>query len=328
MFMASGSSSSFPRKKRVVVVINKWWECDPVMAVLFNDNLRPADKLGWPIELGHPHRRNNPMTPISSSSSPTPKARAVFELDGVKIEVWCISDLLEGFPDAPIYQSSSEIKAAQLPKLFPSDAPADLVIAVGTAATPTVLTYNGCVVLGTKTFIHNAHPSGTNSNSKWDGGPFDQLISSRLSAKCFAAMTAFETSTKPAVTTRLLTARLNPSPWPHVRADYNFVALGSVNVTDYNEYATTDAQAVQAYKDKKLDLDCQGSLETTHGLIRVCSNDAPYLFISGITDRVGFFDVEVNPLSNVQNTVAAHNAGVVLAWMLPLVDAVLSLQAC
>ena len=66
------------------------------------------------------------------------------------------------------------------------------------------------------------------------------------------------------------------------------------------------------------------SLETTHGLIRVQA-DAPFIFISGITDRVGHFDDEVGSRSYAQNTVAAHNAGIVLAWMIPKVNASLSL---
>jgi hypothetical protein len=36
------------------------------------------------------------------------------------------------------------------------------------------------------------------------------------------------------------------------------------------------------------------SLETTHGLIRAQSN-APFMFVSGITDRVGSFHDEVDP---------------------------------
>jgi hypothetical protein len=64
------------------------------------------------------------------------------------------------------------------------------------------------------------------------------------------------------------------------------------------------------------------SLETTHGLIRAQSN-APFMFVSGITDRVGHFHEEVDPSPYAQNTVAAHNAGIVLAWMLPNIDAAL-----
>ena len=63
------------------------------------------------------------------------------------------------------------------------------------------------------------------------------------------------------------------------------------------------------------------SIETTHGIIRAASA-APFLFVSGITDTVGRFDLEVTPRVYAQNVVAAHNAGVTLAWLLPgIVDA-------
>lgn len=58
------------------------------------------------------------------------------------------------------------------------------------------------------------------------------------------------------------------------------------------------------------------SNETTHGLIRLQS-DAPFLFISGITDTLGSFNAEVAPRPYSQNFAAAHNAGVVAAWLLP-----------
>ena len=44
-------------RKRVLVIVNKWYECDPVMAVLLNDNARPASYLGWPTQLNPPRKR-------------------------------------------------------------------------------------------------------------------------------------------------------------------------------------------------------------------------------------------------------------------------------
>jgi hypothetical protein len=58
-------------------------------------------------------------------------------------------------------------------------------------------------------------------------------------------------------------------------------------------------------------------METTHGIIRELSDPAPFLFVSGITDTVPYFDMQVTPRLYPQNFVAAHNAGVALAWLLP-----------
>ena len=62
------------------------------------------------------------------------------------------------------------------------------------------------------------------------------------------------------------------------------------------------------------------SLETTHGLIQVTCGDSPFMFISGIANRALLFDVDVGPLSYAQNTCGAHNAGIVLAWLLPKIE--------
>ena len=94
-----------------------------------------------------------------------------------------------------------------------------------------------------------------------------------------------------------------------------------VLVTDYREYDRTDQATLDAFAASNLMRNAK-SLETTHGLIRAQTN-APFLFVSGITDRVGSFNDEVDPRSYAQNTVAAHNAGVAIAWMLPTIDATL-----
>jgi hypothetical protein len=90
------------------------------------------------------------------------------------------------------------------------------------------------------------------------------------------------------------------------------VALGNVNVTYYRDYDTTDKETLKAFR-AHCPLGVLGSLETTHGLIRVLGSSR-FIFISGIVDRLGQFAVDVNPKSDAQNTAGAHNAGIVLAW--------------
>jgi hypothetical protein len=60
------------------------------------------------------------------------------------------------------------------------------------------------------------------------------------------------------------------------------------------------------------------SLETTHGLIRLSSNPAPFIFVSGITDSFLHFDEQVGTpaLANAQNFAAAYNAGITVRYML------------
>jgi hypothetical protein len=61
-----------------------------------------------------------------------------------------------------------------------------------------------------------------------------------------------------------------------------------------------------------------GSVETTHGLIRLVVPSPQFLFVSGIANRLGYFNMEAAPRNYALDFVVAHNAGVTLAWMLPI----------
>lgn len=303
--------------RRVLLVANKWWECDPLLNVLINDNARPASVLGWPDPLNYPLPRPNQQH--LPPENPKPKPRALFHLNLIDVEVWCISDLLEHLPDDNNHQSSSEQKMRYMPRIF-KGAPPDFVIGFGTAAFPNTVSQNGSVVVGTRAFLHNGHlPAAPNPNSNWQRGPFDQILNSRVEERFFNELTVIETSPTPSVLGRFLVPPLNPAANGMLLARYDYVALSEINVTNYAEYTQKDHETVQSFSAKN-NISLAASLETTHGLIRVCS-DAPFIFISGITDRVGFFDTEVNPRSYAQNTVAAHNAAIVAAWLLPRLDA-------
>ena len=106
---------------------------------------------------------------------------------------------------------------------------------------------------------------------------------------------------------RILTATL-------LLARKDFVAVSEVNVTDYAEYAAMDKASLEAFATNN-NVSLARSLETTHGLI-CTQTEGPFVFVSGVTDRVGHFAEEVDPRAYAQNYVAAHNAGIVVAWML------------
>jgi hypothetical protein len=53
------------------------------------------------------------------------------------------------------------------------------------------------------------------------------------------------------------------------------------------------------------------SIDTTNTLIKNLWN-SPYLFVTGITNNVGKFDVETKPDIYAQNFASAHNAGIAL----------------
>ena len=59
-----------------------------------------------------------------------------------------------------------------------------------------------------------------------------------------------------------------------------------------------------------------GSMETTHGLIRLTWKDTPFLFVSGLVNRTLLFNVETSPRFYAQNFAAAHNAGITIGYLL------------
>ncbi len=298
-------------KKRVVVVVNKWWECDPIMFTLTNDYVRPYTVLGWPEIFNYPHSHR------SFSEMP----RAVFTLEKIQAEIWCISDLLAKYTDDPCHQSSSELKMKILPNIFDaSGKPPDLVIAVGTAsAYPNDKSFNGSVIIGGKVFLHNGHPFGENKCSDFREGPFDQVMDSLLTPIIFDEYTRYISSPE-TVTKLLLNSKHFPAEQIGILTDYNFVNLSTINVTDYTEYGVKDRETLKSYSLHYYD-NYARSLETTHGLIKIAAGlDTPFMFVSGIVDRLDHFSEDVGKPPYCQNTVGAHNAGVALAWLLACIE--------
>ncbi len=298
--------------KRVIITINKWWECDPIISVLLNDYVRPASELGWPKLLNYPYKKNK------FQKAP----RGVFKLSTFQAEIWCISDLLTNHPNTPQFQSSSERKMEQIGQIFEySNHPINLVIAVGTAASyPPETSLNGSVICGTKAFLHNCHPNGKNPHSNWECGPFDTVLESTLKKSDFKTFTDFHNDQSP-IFDRFLVPPLNPDPLGgRLYANYDYVALSMINVTDASEYSDTDRVTAAAYQNR-YNSEFGKSIETTHGLIRVAAGEkTPFLFISGITDRGEYFKEDVEPRPYSQRTSCAHNAGIVIAWMLPKIN--------
>jgi hypothetical protein len=59
--------------KRVLVIVNKWWECDPALAAMLCDNTRPKGS-PWPPDLQPTRRQQNPNSLPSENQNPLPRA--------------------------------------------------------------------------------------------------------------------------------------------------------------------------------------------------------------------------------------------------------------
>lgn len=271
--------------KLIIVVVNKYWECDAILAAFLGEAAPPVLRQHWPKVVEWPRARRNPprgSAPLAPDSAPQP--RLEYALDDTTIELWCVSDLLEHLPDEGKYQSSSERKAERLQAILGRRTP-DLVIAVGTAGAPVPSeNWNGAVVVGSGVFAHDGDPANAHSRWSWT---FDTLVPSSLPPTTFAAVTAIGSSVLP----RLLPTPRLPSSQRALFAQHDFVSLGTVNVTDYKKYATADAENLAAFAAAKTGT-LAGSLETTHAVIRAILGGR-FLFVSGIVNRLGHFDADV-----------------------------------
>jgi hypothetical protein len=269
---------------RALIVVNRRWECDAL-----EDACTFTRRQAFPAR----YQRANAARGL----------RGRFDSANGSVEVWCIEDLLP----AGLDPRSSAAKARVLPALLRGNSIA-LVVSLGTAASVTLESQNGSVVIGTNAFMHDPHVE--HSTSHWNPPHLDALVTSAIDAASFRNVIGSEAELT-AVDQFFLPAPLAPALRARVFADRAFVALADINVTRSDDYALADPTVVRAYRRSGENAPI-GSLETTHAVIRACTN-APFFFISGITNRVGAFDAEVAPRFDAQNFVASYNAGVTVA---------------
>lgn len=284
--------------KKIIIIVNKNWETEPVLNALTNSEIRPK-------ELPFPNWINSPKDGTNRMNAP----RAFWRFaETLQVTLWCIQDLMNPGKSS----SSSEEKFRVLPEVISKENP-DLVIAVGTAGYPVGKSSNanGCVVIGSNFLLYDGHPGNPNSNlTHKDIG---KLLSSNVNEKLFDIFSdKFISDIQPG----FLKVPNNPCNAPTLMAFVNNAALSNINVTDYNEYGTidhpgVDAKGVEYYNQVAKDLPL-ASVETTHGVIRI-STDKPVIFVSAIADRLGYFDKEVTP---GQNYIASFNSGIVLGKLI------------
>ncbi len=226
-------------------------------------------------------------------------------------ELWCIKDLM----DPEKSSSSSEEKARVMPYVTATGAAPDLVVAFGTAAIADPRSYNGCAVVGSGVFVHNPYAKAPNPTSNWTHKDIGKLLDSSrqpINNTVFGALD----HDRPEIETRFLSVPINPARPASLLLSPGYVALSNVNVTSPNEYAWADPEALRAFAAAQ-PRQTVGSVETTHGVIRLVVPSPQFLFVSGIPNRLGYFNMETAPRTYAQNFAASHNAGVALAWMMP-----------
>jgi hypothetical protein len=196
----------------------------------------------------------------------------------------------------------------------------NLVIAFGTAGSREGVQNNGSVVIGRRVFIHEPRAGVSDRTGFWTPPQSGQIIDSDFPAKMLAEIvngqkSRYAEESRYAAEARFLKSPITPASPPITCIGNSFTSLGVVNITNYDDYTWADSEATAAFQAAKTGTQI-GSIETTHGIIRSASK-APFLFVSGITDTEGLFDYQVTPQVYAQNFVAAHNAALAIAWLLP-----------
>ncbi len=291
------------RRKKILVIINKSWECEPFMEAVkecgFLDRVL-ADTEGSDQE-------------EQAAEGQSPRIRGAYRLRKEDVIIRCIEDLM----DPGKGKSNSQEKHRVLPKCIRADAP-DLVISVSTAestpeaqnfpeaALPDGKSLNGCVLVGGQYFMYDAREYDPASESKLDVATFDILKYDEALFETFQGLSG-------EVYEKFLEPPHHPAKEGCVLAASKYGCVGVVNVEHYEKYEEADPAAYEKYdKDKKLYPPM--SIETTHGIVRMSTpDDTPVIFVSPVVDRYKSFSEDVE---GDQNHHCAYNSGVAVSGYL------------
>ncbi len=225
--------------KRVLIVANKWWEADPLCAVLIHDRARPPSFKNFAFPRFPVLRSSAPDRDAPAPPDPPVVPRLCFDCRDARIEVWCIEELMNPAQSS----SATSEKARVLPQAFKAGKPPDLVLAFGTAGSREGVTANGSVVIGRRTFVHDPFPPSVDHQGKWVPPKPDIVIESSLPA---SSLRSVNEQSRFAAEARLLRPPIAPAEPPLVLVGNGFISVGVVNITNYDDYLWADRQATEA----------------------------------------------------------------------------------
>jgi hypothetical protein len=306
---ATPSALESPKQKRVVVIANTSAEADGLMAVLATADLRPKT-------LDAPQ-------PKEEYAQPPPEGlRGCYEKNGVTVEFWCVWEL-PGAKESKGGKDGTRNKVRQLSNVIqpPGEVAPAMVVAFGTAAGHWETSYNGCVIVGSAVLLHSLQSLKDEEVTKALKGrdvDLDTIIASEAGWK-FLEDADFFKGKHAEIEAKFLKPPLNPAADPIVLLGPNRLGLASLNVTNSADYAQADDEtlevALREIRKSKTPFEV-GGVETTHGLIRAFSpKDAPFIYITAVSNRLGWFPMELLPRSAAQHAAVINNAGVVTAYL-------------
>jgi hypothetical protein len=293
----------------IAIIANKWWEAAPLVALLQHVNPRQQKHSAVPQEL---FEACQPGRGGPSLLAP----RLVARCNGVDVEVWCLQDLMDPSENSSLTWE----KARVLPRAIRGNIQDALVIAFGTAACPASSDRNGNVVIGTSIFVYDPYKVPPDPKKHWTHALLNQVVASDARGLLDKLPGQFVTEAEQ----RLLAPPNAPAKPPRIFANGSLVSVGVVNVIKSADYVWADKQALEKFNEVAEGRSVE-SVETTHGLMRLVLG-ARFMYVSGLANAVGHFEEHVGANTYSQNFVAAHNAAIALAWLIPELSAAMQSQ--
>ena len=289
-------------KTRIIILTNKWWEAVALVSVLEHARAVKPEFSACSLKI-ITISRQMPQECL-------PQTRLKFCFDENVIEVICIEDFIpKGANTSSSFQKHLVLQSLKSRGIFDDV----LVIAFGTASSPEA-NCAGNVVAGSSVFVFNQKSNNDFPESIAFAGETGRIIESEIGGSLLNE--AIPTDVLSAAQKRLLIAPNCPSLNPKLFVGSDYVSVGVINVQNNLDYQKIDSLALKRFLSVKIERQETRSVETTHGLIRLCL-DSPFIYFSGITNQVGRFQEEVAPNKYSQNFAAAHNASICLSWILP-----------
>jgi hypothetical protein len=289
---------------RILIVANKSWEAGPLVGVLRSEHGRPSP---FPTAATTPPSVSIPSVGGVARTVP---ARLALTSPAGTAEVWCVQDLMDAGKNA----SSSEEKARVLPYVAAAGGQPSLVVAFGTASFPDQQSFNGCVAVGSSIFVHDPYAASPTPESRWTHADIGRVLDN-ADQSSNDTLSSLGRDHRAEIESRFLTPPLNSARPPVLLSSAVSVAISNVNVTQQDNYVWADPEALDAFK-KAAPKRTIASVETTHSVIRLAIPSPHFLFVSGIANRLGYFNAELSPRSYAQNFAASHNAGIATAWII------------
>lgn len=297
-------------KKRITVVVNKAWEYELFFNAITNSVLR-AEGLPKPTDIAE----------VIEEPMKVPRAKMDFINSHVTFR--CVQNMM----DANVNKSNSEAKMKYMPEYLSSDNP-DLVISVSTAeSTPELASalgqsrdtsMNGSVIIGNRFFMSDQRSlEGKDPESKLDVKKYAQYYD-----KLFDILYRKINAVSGQVVKKFIPQKNAPAPKMFLYASDKLASVGVVNIVHYEKYSIADEKSLEDFHQSKI-ADTPACLETTHGIVSMAANPdngsptIPVIFVSPITDRYLQFSSDVD---DVQNYVAAFNAGIAVGEILVLIN--------